>query len=609
MTINELLAQIDDENIERETHLIRIVNLEDKFSSEDIVINTNTLQIRNKNVELVPVTVKAIYFANCTFKSIDLTTKIDIKYFDCENVNVNDLLIENQILARLSLNGIFNNFKLKKSNLEHTYIDSTNHSHLPNLIEFKDSEVKNIEIRVEQIKHMSFTSLKNCDKLIINTGGRIMGSPTTGIFEKITFFYCSNIGHISISTLILPLHINTFYLDKFFNVKELELQNITLDYSNINSRKVYDNLNLNLSDVDIIQRFETRNIDFGQSVFKNINLSKCLFRNSLISKSLFYECKVDKIPDIPLVKFKKIAFAFIFFIPVLIAIININFTGSWKENLTDSLTSTLPYVFVFLLISFLLFFYKHVATLDEDREKHKGFSDNHLKAINEFLQSTYKSLKSFFWKVDEHELRKLQGIESVNRQLKVAFDKSKDSQNANEFVYSEMLMKIRQKNIWSNLLSVDLWNYLINGFGRRWRRALMNFVVIFVIAIFAFMDSAPFQFVVKEKAPAFILDANQTVFSVIPKDLDVGLISAIKINDANKTQESNNTLDAQPIINNLFNLSAIYTLSKIDIFKVKTNGWFEETSPWNFLKANVIGLVLLFLLGAFALAFKRRLDK
>ena len=475
MTINELLAQIDDENIERKAQVIRIIDLVDKFKDEDIIINTASPTIKNPQGGSVSIDVKAIYFENCTFKSIDLTTKIDIKYFDCVNVNANDLLIDNQSLTRFSIKGIFNNFKLKNSNIEDTHIESTNHSNLTDLVEFRDCEVKNIEIRVEQIKHMNFHSLKNCDKLIINTGGRIMGPPTAGIFEKITFFYCSNIGHISISTLMLPLHINTLYLDKFFNVKEFELKNLSLDYANINSRKVYDNLNVNLSDVDIIQKFETRNIDFGQSVFKNINLSKCMFNNSLISKSLFHECKVDKIPDIPLMKFKKISYLLILFIPILIAIISTEYTGLWKDKIIYTLTSMPPYIFTFIVISFLLFFYKHVATLDEAREKHKGFSNNRFKAITEFLQSTYKSLKNFFWKVDKKELRKLQEIESVNRQLKVAFEKSKDNQNANEFVYSEMLMKIRQKNIWSNIVSVDLWNYLINGFGRRWRRALMNF--------------------------------------------------------------------------------------------------------------------------------------
>lgn len=608
MTINELLAQIDDENIERKAHVIRIIDLADTFKDEDIIINTASPTIKNPQGGPVSIDVKAIYFENCTFKSIELTTKIDIKYFDCVNVNANDLLIDNQSLTRFSIKGIFNNFKLKNSNIEDIHIESTNNSNIADLIEFRDCEVKNIEIRVEQIKHMNFHSLKNCDKLIINTGGRIMGPPTAGIFEKITFFYCSNIEHISISTLMLPLHINTLYLDKFFNVKEFELKNLSLDYANINSRKVYDNLTVNLSNVDIIQKFETMNIDFGQSVFKNINLSKCMFNNSLISKSLFHECKVDKIPDMPLIKLKKISYLLILFIPILIAVISTEYTGLWKDKIIYALTSMPPYIFTFIVISFLLFFYKHVATLDEAREKHKGFSNNHVKAINEFLESTYKSLKNFFWKVDDKELRKLQEVESVNRQLKVAFEKSKDNQNANEFVYSEMLMKIRQKNIWSNIVSVDLWNYLINGFGRRWRRALMNFVIVFVIAVIAFVNSVPFQFVVKEKAPEFILEANQIVFEVIPKDLDIGFISSIKINDVNTTQESNNT-DGTAIVSNLLSLSSIYTLSKIDIFKVKTNGWFEETSSWNFLKANVIGLVLLFLLGAFALAFKRRLDK
>ncbi len=607
MNINELLNLLENKYIEREEYVVKITGLGDKFIDQDIVINTTDLKIRNQKGELVPITVKAIYFLNCTFKSIKLSTKAELKYFDCENVILDDLLIEGQKLIRLSMRGAFNNFKLKNSNIEHTHIESINHI---NLIEFRDSDIKDIDIRAEDIKDLTFRSLKNCDKLSINTGGNLFSQRKIAIFEKITFFYCENINHISISTLLLPLHINTLYLDKFFNVGEFELKNLSLDYANINSRKVYDKLNVNFSDVKIVKKLEMKNIDFEKSVFKNLNLSKCLFNNSLISESLFYECKVDSIPDIPLMKFKKIAYVLILFIPILIAVISTEYTGLWKDKLIYVLTSMIPYIITFLVISFLLFFYKHVATLDEAREKHRKRPTSNLKIFLAFIGSTGKSLKNFFWKMDEKELHKIQEIESLNRQLKVAFETSKDNQNANEFIYSEMLMKIRQKNIWMNLLNVDFWNYLINGFGRRWRRALMNFVAVFIIAVVAFMNSVPFQFVITEKAPEFILEANQTVFEVMPKELDIGLISSIKINsDVNTTKGSHKSEDVTPIIANLLSLSSIYTLSKIDVFKVKANGWFEETSFWNFLKANVVSLVLLFFIGAFALAFKRRLDK
>ncbi len=273
----------------------------------------------------------------------------------------------------------------------------------------------------------------------------------------------------------------------------------------------------------------------------------------------------------------------------------------------------LPYILMFLVISFLLFFYKHVATLDETREKYKKHA-NILKTIWAFLSATGKSLKNFFWKVDKQELLKLRGIESLNRQLKVAFEASKDSQNANEFVYSEMLMKIRQKNIWNNLLSVDFWNYLINGFGIRWRRALMNFFIVFCLAILIFMGSVPFQFEVKENAPQFIDESYKSLLEVIPKEeLDKGLFSLINMEnnttDNNITEKPKEVKDGTPILTSLVGLSSVYTLSKIDIFKVKTNRWFEETSFWNFFKSNVISVVLLFLFGSFILAFKRRLDK
>ncbi len=606
MNLNELLDQIDDVNIERESSTIKIINLKNKFYNQDIVINTNRLGLKNPQGGPISVNVKDIYFANCTFKSMTISTHIGLENLHChDDVIIDDISIANLKLNSLKISGTFTAIKLENSQIDGLSLRSKNKIQL---IDIKKSKIERIEIRIIDIKTMRFHKLVDCKQLVI-LGDVVTSQNTSAVIEYFSMKFCSNIEHIYVSKLFTPFHIKNFHISDFNNVNELELNSITIDSATILSRTSYNNLKVSFSNIQINKYISMNNIDFGKSVFKNLNLSKCLFNNSLISKSLFYECKVDKIPDIPLMKFKKIAFVFIFFIPVLIAIISINFTGLWKENLIFALTSMLPYIFAFLIISFLLFFYKHVATLDEGREKYKKHSTSKLKTILMFLKSAGKSLKNFFWKMDEQELYKLQEIESLNRQLKVAFEASKDSQNANEFIYSEMLMKIRQKNIWMNLISVDFWNYLINGFGRRWRRALMNFVIVFVIAVIAFMNSVPFQFVVKDKAPEFILEANQTVFEAIPKDLGIGLISSIEINnDVNTTQESNNT-DGIVIISNLLDLSSIYTLSKIDIFKVKTNGWFEETSSWNFLKANVIGLVLLFLLGAFALAFKRRLDK
>jgi len=245
--------------------------------------------------------------------------------------------------------------------------------------------------------------------------------------------------------------------------------------------------------------------------------------------------------------------------------------------------------------------YKHSATLDEEREDYSKTS------WQDLLKILRKSIKSFFWKIDDFNLQKLKEIESLNRQLKVAFEASKDTQHAHEFLYSEMLMKIRQKNIWANLINVDFWNYQVNGFGRRWRRALMNLFIVYFVAVFIFLFSSPFQFKVANQAPSFVREANQTVFHGITKEtFEKGII--IQTSPESNTTEIKSE-NGMPVVTNLLGLTSVYTLSKLDIFKIKTAGWFEETSFWNFFKANLIGLILLFLLGSFILAFKRRLEK
>ncbi len=301
MNINELLSQIDNKNIEHQGYSITIFDLEEKFKDQDIIIQTNDLSIMNEQGASVRIVAKAIYFKNCTFKNIELCVPISIENFNCQDVNADNILIENQKLPQVWISGTFNSLKLQKSNIKYIRIESKNQT---NLIDFKKSEVKNIEIRISNIKTIRFHALTNCDNLIVLANVKT-GKNINSIIEYFSMDFCRNINNIYVSVLSTPLHINNFNINECRNIEELELDRISIDFANLHSRKIYNDLKVSFSNIRINKYLSMNNIDLGQSVFKNINLSKCLFNNSLISKSLFYECSIEYVPDIPLKKSNK----------------------------------------------------------------------------------------------------------------------------------------------------------------------------------------------------------------------------------------------------------------------------------------------------------------
>jgi len=218
---------------------------------------------------------------------------------------------------------------------------------------------------------------------------------------------------------------------------------------------------------------------------------------------------------------------------------------------------------------------KHCRTFDE-LDKLKG---------DDFLPSFIKD-------ISVQEKKKLEEIESVYRQLKVSYEREHNKQRANDFLYSESIMKLRQKTLFKNIASVDFYNYLINGFGRRWRRAFITFFASVFLSLVTFtfiIDS----YKVTEKAPIFLKQAQENV------------LLENKIDKKGVTKPE----DITAFFSGLLTISGTYTIAKIDIFRIKTRGWFEEKSFLALLVNNFIGLILVFLFASFILAFKRRLDK
>ena len=183
MTINELLAQIDDENIERESSTIKIINLENKFHNQDIIINTNRLELKNPQGGSISINTEDIHFVNCTFKSLTISANIGLESLHCQDdVIIDDISIKNLKLKRLWISGTFKTIKLEKAQIDVLNLRSKNKIEL---IDIKKSKIERIEIRIIDIKIMRFHELLDCKQLVV------LGDLVTGKNEF------SHIGHFS----------------------------------------------------------------------------------------------------------------------------------------------------------------------------------------------------------------------------------------------------------------------------------------------------------------------------------------------------------------------------------------------------------------------------
>lgn len=586
MTLDELINKIDTDKFElHSSTMITIKHLDNTYKHEDIFIDSCDIRIDG-----ITHSISKVSLWKCEFNKINIKENLDIQYLSIIDSNISSVKIDN-VLKKLAITeSKMKNISIKNADMEYLSFFNTE----INKIEISGS-IKEIDFQsIYNVHKIIFFSLSNCEKFNIEF--------SESVIEKFILLMPSIKGMCYISADDKS-RMEEFTIYNLKNIETMELKNLNIKMGQVISEKLFYRLPISMTNIKIEERFLIENIDLNSSIFKNINISKCIYNTCLVSEAKFYECSLDKIPDFPLRKVKKFIVINIASIISALVLTVIIINGFVNENLYAPVMNIVYILIVVFMFVNTLLFYKHSATLNEDREEKGKISWIH------FIRILWKSTLTFFWKMDASKLQKLKEIETVNRQLKVAFAASKDIQNTHEFLYSEMLMKIRQKNIWNNLLSIDFWNYIINGFGRRWRRAFMNFVIMFFIAIFIFLDSSPFQFKVVERAPSFIQESNTTAFSEIPKEvLNQGLFANVDFNAKNKSEKKEEK-DGLPILLSILELTSVYTFSKVDIMKIKTSGWFEETSTWNFFKGNTVGLILLFLFGSFVLAFKRRLEK
>ena len=575
--INDVITILDKKHYEfkhalssmiKSKDLFFLKNVTEQFLGKNIKITSTTFSYINSKGLLTGNKKNNLLIENCHFDRLDI--EADFSHIFIYNSTIKHLVIKNVKMDNLLLKGKVDNLNIENSNFIDISIESSIDS---KSFVFDNLSTKKLSISVKTIDYLQVNAINNCELISISN----QSHENETIIKKFKSTWLDGVKLFKISSFRnIPITIHDFEIDRFQDIETLIINNTTLGTCILKGNKSYENIIFNISHLNILKLLKISDCDMKNSTFRDINLSKCFFDNSLIADTKFYECDFEEISDIPLTKFKKLVnwFTVIFYISSLLIITY--FSAYINTYFWTSFVTTVMIGLIFLSGSSSIFVNaKHSRTFDEI-DKLKG--DN-------FLPSFIKGISI-------QEKKKLEEIESVYRQLKVSFEREHNKQRANDFLYSESIMKLRQKTLFKNIISVDFYNYLVNGFGRRWRRAFINFFASLLLALVTFIFIAD-SYTVTDKAPDFLQEAQLEVFS------------------KNVVDENNVTIpkDGLIFVDNLLTMSGTYTISKIDIFRIKTRGWFEEKNFLSLLTNNFIGLILVFLFASFILAFKRRLDK
>ena len=553
----------------KSTDIFFLKNVKTEFIGKNIKINSNSFKIKNKEGGSVVAKKENLIIEYCNFDRLDI--KANFKNIFIYNSKIKDLFIDSIDMESFRFEGEIEKINISDGKFKEISIKCSSDA---KLFKLHDLSVETLSLSVRKIDEIQLNAIYDCDKLHINN----QSHEDATIINKLKCVWIKNVKLFEILPFKnVPITIEEMEIDRFQNIGTFILNNIILETCTLKGDKSYEDIILNFSHLTIQKSLSINDCNMKNSTFRNINLSKCYFDNSLIIDTKFYECEAEEISDVPLTRFKKFVNWSTAMLYVLFLFIFIYFRDYINEDFWVGFTTIIISALVLLSLASSIFVTaKHFRTLDEtEKLKETNFFPNFIKGIN------------------NHEKKKLEEIESVYRQLKVSFEKDQNKQKANEFLYSENIIKLRQKTLFKNLVSVDLYNYLINGFGRRWRRALLNFLIFLLFAFVTFTFMADTYEVVDNKAPTFLQNAKEKIFT---KNI---------VEDDNISAPKNDLI----FFENLLTISSTYTISKIDIFRIKTNGWFEEKSFLALFTNNFIGVLLIFLFGSFILAFKRRLDK
>ncbi len=379
------------------------------------------------------------------------------------------------------------------------------------------------------------------------------------------------------------------------------------------------------------------------------SMSKCFFANSMIEDTKFYNCSFPLKPNLPSVLDKRMWFGSpLWFVIKFVAIVLLVYLDDEILKIFDVNNVVIFLFFCFAFIFLMPLFF--------------GLFNLIFMLVMFFMQKIVSSVTSNDMKVNHHvatgdddkipslvhdiAILNSKTVREVYRQLKVNFEQHGDYQTAGDFYYSQRYCEMigfsdaHGKQLSQiSLISLQHW---INGFGERWFRALIWFLV--TLLGFAFFVYEPNKdFISTKSTPEYFLHANInddkgdknhtckiyfdrcSVTNDLNKSADFMLIAKTSFDDDNVTfnafgkdfvYEPNSTVkkifaydnrfDYQyseqyiPMLKNNDGVLVAHSLSKmIAPFVSEEKKWFQDRSE----RAYYLGFLETILLWIFFLAF------
>lgn len=379
------------------------------------------------------------------------------------------------------------------------------------------------------------------------------------------------------------------------------------------------------------------------------SLSKCYFANSIIGKARFYNCTFHFSPNfITAFRFienkqKVLAYSALFATPIVIIGL-LFFVGSMIEVIFYIFLIMLPFMVV---LGGSIFNTSYFMPLMKLLEK---IIDSILELqINRHITTADDSIATQNISPEQNKINR-ETVREIYRQLKISYSESGDYQKAGEFYYSQRYWETvgDGKGFYgffsSQQLLMDIHHW-VNGFGERWLRAFVWFLLtIFGFAFFAYTPNE--DFISTKSTPEYFLNAyndgdkNKTSKIAFNTDKKTGKIENVNsshfmeiattnykdssveyIKDKNKSIVAKQTKDINktfyafdnrfdfyytsqfiPVLKteNNFDLELTHSLSKmIAPFISEEKKWFQDRSQ----NAYYLGFLETILLWIFFLAF------
>jgi len=374
------------------------------------------------------------------------------------------------------------------------------------------------------------------------------------------------------------------------------------------------------------------------------SMSKCFFANSIIENTRFHNCSFPYRENISM------PFQFLdgkslisrLVTPILFSLALSSGVYEFSKLILFT-QNTQPYIY--LMIPFLVFV----------------FIFTYAAFFNAFLFMLFMKLigkilaRTMFLKINHHihvgddelaepnsEFKKSnrETVREIYRQLRINYDKSGDYQKAGEFYYSQKYLEMVSgrnnlfKFVVSQALLIDI-HHFINGFGERWIRAFIWFML--TILGFAFFLYTPNKdFISTKSTPEYFLNAFQETNEICKNDtykLDFNessvtdkldkkahfiLIAKTSFEaDKNKTIYAfDNRFDYHyamqyiPMLKDDYGIKIAYSLSKmIAPFVSEEKKWFQDRSERGYYLGFLESILLWIFFVAFLLAVKNRIRR